>query len=528
MAANQSQLNPELVQWLNERQQSLQIKKTTVTPSGTTIDWVPIESQVASGKIATAPPAPPARVDDPRHPAKPVTFELDDTSVERGPEGTVPIVRPDLSQLTKSIALDDYLTKRGGLRVNRNRSGKVPADPSPAGYFHNMVSQDGLFYGWDGAFNVWDPAINIPGGGDGTDHSILQVWLQTDNQVQQSVEGGLTVDKSLNGDLLPHIFTYYTTNAYAKDGNNLGGYNRQHKGWVQYSSPTTTGRVVYPGMAITSISVFDGPQYDLPMKFQLYQEPGTNELNWWVSAEGVWMGYYPASLFTYGLGTEVTWIGAGGEVDTDRKNPEITQDQMGSGSQAAAGWNKAAYLRNLRVQSDLNGTMVNSDGIAASDVAAPGGADPYTIVVEMNSATAWGSYAYVGGPTPPTDVLATWLTNDRPLPKGVWDGQEWGTQHSRASNDRFLLPAGGAASSIRFVVSGTPQNPNEISFNVAIDRSGSDPTCWTGLGNNSVVELEPILQHLGLTLQQANDRGFYICKVQGATQPFDVSAELAG
>ena len=103
-----------------------------------------------------------------------------------------------------------------------------------------------------------------------------------------------------NGDLSPHVFTYYTTNNYAKDGNNLGGYNRQHKGWVQYSGPATTGRTLYPGIAITSVSVFDGPQFEMPMQFLLYIDPVTQEGNWWVYVDGIPMGYYPASL--YGAG----------------------------------------------------------------------------------------------------------------------------------------------------------------------------------------------------------------------------------
>jgi hypothetical protein len=57
MATHQHPLNPSLVDWLKGRQASLKIVKTTTTPSGQTIDWVPIESQNPSGKIATAPPA---------------------------------------------------------------------------------------------------------------------------------------------------------------------------------------------------------------------------------------------------------------------------------------------------------------------------------------------------------------------------------------------------------------------------------------------------------------------------------------
>jgi hypothetical protein len=34
------------------------------------------------------------------------------------------------------------------------------------------------------------------------------------------------------------------------------------------------------------------------------------------------------------------------------------------------------------------------------------------------------------------------------------------------------------------------------------------------------------LAHVGMTLAKANERGFYICKVKGATQPFEVTVAI--
>jgi hypothetical protein len=402
MAIDQRQMNPELFKWHAARQAGLKIVKTTTTPSGQILDWVPIESQNPTGIIAPPPPTAsmPVRAEDKHKPVKAVGFELDDPKVERGPAGTVPLVRPDLSRLTRTIALKDYMTKKGGLLVNKGRRNRKPTDPNPAGYFHNIDGQNGVFFGWDGFLNVWDPAINNPDGA-GDDHSILQVWLQNSSAPQlQSLEGGWTVDHSLNGDTQPHIFTYYTTNGYNQDGNNLGGYNTLYSGWVQYSSPSTTGSVVFPGIRITGMSTWAGTQTDVSMKFQLYREPNNGQLNWWIAVQGIWMGYYPASLFNGGLGNCVDWVGCGGEVYSSLPNPELTKDQMGSGWQAQAGWTKAAFLRNLRNQSDLNGAMVSNDGAAESDTATAGGADPYSIQMDMESGTNWGSYFYVGGPTP--------------------------------------------------------------------------------------------------------------------------------
>jgi hypothetical protein len=403
MAIDQTQIRPELTTWLEARQNALEIVKTTTTPGGTTIDWIPIESQHPSGKIASAPPLTslPARVDDARQPVKAVSLELDDVSVERGPAGTVPIVRPRIAPLRSNVALEDYLRKTGGLLVNKSRPNAKPTDPNPAGYFHAIDNQNTKAYGCDFFVNVWDPQIDLPSS-PGDDHSIMQVWLQNYDKPQlQSIEGGWTVDQDLNGDLKPHLFIYYTTNGYTADGNNLGGYNRMYDGYVQYSS------TVFPGSLLAPSSVYGGPQYDISMKFQLYREPTNGELNWWIAVQGEWMGYYPASLFNGGIGNDCSYIGFGGEIYSALSNPDSTKDQMGSGWEAQAGWTRAAFMRNLRNQSDLNGTMVNNDGTPSSDTASGTGSNPYDIVLDMNSGSSWDSYLYVGGPAVPASAKAT-------------------------------------------------------------------------------------------------------------------------
>jgi hypothetical protein len=150
---------------------------------------------------------------------------------------------------------------------------------------------------------------------------------------------------------------------------------------------------VFPGIRINGISTPGGQQLDVSIKFQLYKD------NWWCAVQGVWMGYYPASLFSGGIGNYAKWVGFGGEVYSSMTNPALTKDQMGSGRQAQDGWTHAAFLRNLRNQSDANGTMVNNNGTAETDTA-NGGANPYDIQMHSNSGSTWGSYFYVGGPTP--------------------------------------------------------------------------------------------------------------------------------
>ena len=120
-------LNPEIAKMLQERQGRLKIVKTTRTPSGQTLDWIPIESQ-SPIKIATPPPTPQVHA---TKAANTVRLELDDARVERGPAGTVPVVRPDVSALHETSSLKEFLSKRGGLRVNKHRrSVGFTADPN--------------------------------------------------------------------------------------------------------------------------------------------------------------------------------------------------------------------------------------------------------------------------------------------------------------------------------------------------------------------------------------------------------------
>jgi hypothetical protein len=130
---------------------------------------------------------------------------------------------------------------------------------------------------------------------------------------------------------------------------------------------------------------------------------------------------------------------------------------------------------------------------------------------------------------PPPGILASWFTNNEPLPVGTWDGKFWSeAQTSRASNNSELQAPIGGMNAIRFVLTtkGT-NNINDIKFNVAIDWPGPDPTCWSDLQNNSVVALAPMLANLDTTLDVANQRGFYICRVSGAHSPFTVTAEAS-
>jgi len=394
MQLSQSELpkRADLATWLQHRQSQLQVTKTTRTSSGQTVDWIPIESQ-SDQEIASPPPSESpytiAAGVDAERPTQGAKFE----EVEQGPAGHVPVRRPDLSQVPHTISLERLHSKRGGLKINRQRRILQPTDPDPAGYFHASSGQAVTSYGCEAWHNVWDPQVNIPSS-PGDDHSISQTWLLNyDKPKAQSVEAGLTVDKSLNGDTGNHLFSYFTTNGYTQDGDNIGGYNRQNKGWVQVHAS------IFPGIRINGSSTQGaGSQLEIGLKYQLYNG------NWWLgfnnneSGPWIWLGYYPASLFGGGIGNHASWVSFGGEVYSALANPCATTDQMGSGRHASTGFSHAAFQRNMRSQSNTSGAMIDFNGSPETDAADSNcPADQYTIQCFMDSGGSWGSYQYFGG-----------------------------------------------------------------------------------------------------------------------------------
>jgi hypothetical protein len=382
----------QLADWLESRQSLLSVAATTTAPSGQTLDWIPLASQSATA-IATPPPAARhATAQEQARPTRAATFDVG----EPGPPGHVPVLRPNLAALPRKLGLDRLRAKRGGLFANSRRPPEAePVDPDPKGYFHALSEASATAYGCDGWFNCWAPTIDVPAS-SGDDHSIAQTWLQNyQKPLTQSIEAGLTVDAGLNnGDKANHLFTYYTTNGYTSDGDDLGGYNRLDRGWVQYHA------TIYPGIRVLGTSVPGGTQFELGMKYRLWQG------NWWFAvndthAVWTWIGYYPGTLFQGGIADRVDWTAFGGEVYSGLADPCATKDQMGSGHKAADGWRHAAFQRLLHVQTTRGGTMADFAGSRSVDAAASGcGSNEYTIACSMNSGSSWASYQFLGGPTP--------------------------------------------------------------------------------------------------------------------------------
>jgi hypothetical protein len=358
--------------------------KTTRTLGGQLVDWIPIESQVHGGKVATPPPSGPAQKKAVTAEKKAATghylFELENPSAERGPKGTVPILRGLLAHRDRVKRLGaDKKGPRMHSEIGKRilMKGEI-APPNPDGYYHASSSQLGTFFGGSSDMTSYAPILQ-----NGQGHSIYQLWLLGGTPMQ-SVEVGWTVDHGLNGDLQPHLFTYYTTNGYAKDGDNLGGYNRLNTGWVQISPN------VFPGSALTPSHI---GQYvnRYTLLVMLWQS------NWWLKIEDTWVGYYPASLFGSGvMSRQASRLDFGGEVYSGLPNPALSTSQMGSGRKGEHGSNGySGWHRNI-----LARTLVDANGGHNEDFSGTASAEDssrYDIVQTMRSTTNWGSFLFAGG-----------------------------------------------------------------------------------------------------------------------------------
>jgi hypothetical protein len=378
------------IEYFGRRRENLHIVATTKTKSGQVLDWIPRESQPGFRKDVTPPPhsvmpmsSPPVREGGRR--IERAQFELEHDKGARGPDGTVPVLRKDLSKIRIDRPLNEYFSKRRGRGHISTRLRNFVAPPPEEGGNHRYAEslQNTFNFGGEGFISVYDPYTE-----SSDDFSLMQIGIINDEAGYiQSAEAGIQEMQDIYGDWVPHLFVYYTTNGYSSEGDNQGGYNQDHDGWVQYDGS------VYPGATFSNVSTPDGPQYNIFIKYQFWQG------NWWLRAGDLWLGYYPGSVYEgnrsvfSSLGDHANIIGFWGEVFDSDDVSGLTSTTMGSGYWAENEWPWAAFQRNLRFQDRAGGMHdFNAD---SSVVDSP---NMYDLEMHMLSGTDWGSYQWLGGP----------------------------------------------------------------------------------------------------------------------------------
>jgi len=347
--------------------------------TGAIFDCVPVEQQPAlkgtKERVPKAPDLPHAETggEDER---KDVLFRAPSDkpdhfgNVMHCPEGTIPMRRLTLEDLTRFPTLRDFFRKaprEAGLPPRAAEPATVPATHRWAHAYQNVTNGGGHSF-----LNLWDPPI-----GANQIFSLSQHWYVGGSGGNlQTVECGWQVYPGKYGDARAHLFTYYT----ADDYHTTGCYNLDCGAFVQTSSSFA------PGMALGAVSVVGGPQY--VMELAVWHAGG----RWWIYYNGTSgsnvIGYYPDALFRGGALTKnATEIDFGGEVVGTTSFPP-----MGSGHFAAEGWQRAAYQRTIGYYPPLGGAMVNANLTAAA--ASP---QCYTAEVVLY-APPWSETLWYGGP----------------------------------------------------------------------------------------------------------------------------------
>ena len=323
-------------------------EKTDVTHSfvdenGSVFDCVPIEQQPSlKGTQARVPSAPelpyverPAGASDERKDI-PVTPQLGENrrdphgNVMLCPAGTIPMRRVTLEDLSRFEDLRHFLRKGPGGGAIPPRMSSPPADPQAVAATHRWAHafQTVNNLGGHSFLNLWKPAI-----GANQIFSLSQHWYSGGSgSGLQTAEVGWQVYPQFYGNSNPVFFIYWTADGY----NATGCYNLSCSGFVQTNNSWAIG-----GAIPTPYSTTGGAQYSLEVAFYLYQG------NWWLYVRGTQasnaIGYYPVSIYNNGaMAGHASGIDYGGETVGTTSFPP-----MGSGAFANAGWQKAAYQRQI-------------------------------------------------------------------------------------------------------------------------------------------------------------------------------------
>ena len=204
----------ELYEYFEGRLARMQIVKTTTTPRGQTIDWIPIESQHPQGRIATPPPAKLARASrkpDRERKERIAIPEIRIRGVGRGPSGTVPVLRKKLAALGYTRSLKRYLSKTRGHRIMRLRNQAYPAPEEDGSHRYASSGQSIFCFGGEGQLSCFDPYTE-----SSDDFSLIQIGLSNnDLGLLQTVEAGWQEFQDLTGDWVPHLFWRLRRRPYA-------------------------------------------------------------------------------------------------------------------------------------------------------------------------------------------------------------------------------------------------------------------------------------------------------------------------
>ncbi|RDX58062.1 hypothetical protein CR513_62648, partial [Mucuna pruriens] len=256
------------------------------------------------------------------------------------PKGTVPIRRILKEDLLRAASLHRFGQKppaafnnsTKGFNLNFSDSFADSLNPEHRSSSY-LVTMGYNYIGAQADINVWNPKVDLP-----DDFTTAQIWLKNNNNPNfESVESGWMVNPKLYGDKVTRFFVYWTRDSYKS----IGCFDLTCPGFIQ------TGQVVLGG-TIGPLSSKQGQQYEFNVG--IFLDP--NSGNWYLKVKNnIPVGYWPAEI----LGSLrhsailVEWGGQVSSTNIKNKRPH-TGTAMGSGELANGGFQKACFMRNIRIQ----------------------------------------------------------------------------------------------------------------------------------------------------------------------------------
>jgi hypothetical protein len=383
--ANEDAFN-EMRQHLQRHYARTEAQHSFVDENGSIFDCIPIEQQPARRDVqeplARAPDLPsygtPGSAADASR-GMPVE-QLNPNRLDRhgnamyAPEGTIPMRRLTIENLARFETLRHFFQKSpfgSGLPPRASGGSQNPAAPQVAAthrWAHAAQSVDNL--GGHSFLNVWDPPI-----GANQVFSLSQHWYAGGSGAGlQTAEVGWQVYPQLYGNTQPVFFIYWT----ADDYQHTGCYNLSCTAFVQTNRSWAIGGTLSPS------STAGGQQQEIQVAYFLTGG------NWWLYVGGTAaanaIGYYPTSIYRNGaLATRASSVDYGGEVVGTTSWPP-----MGSGAFANAGYQHAAYQRNIFY-------FPTGGGAVDANLTASAASSCFTCAVSKFN-PPWSETIFFGGP----------------------------------------------------------------------------------------------------------------------------------
>ena len=367
--AEQRRRQAEVDQFLAQRYDDLgwRIVETTQTYIGDIIDW--LDPASVPGSDAEPPPRPSPEELKPPPGTKLQETELDLYPELRGPNGTIPMIRPRFASYvrgeTTATSVEEFIQNQvlgQPAGTNRLYGGYVKPQANKG-----MVSWVNDFGGTieAGTLSLIEMATVCQG--VNPDATMELVGIATSR------------DRWNFGDSVLRLQVEFLTTGIIA-GDYKGGWDGKVKGFV-----AAAGRPYGPGIALTPVSTVGGTQYT--SRFEILLSGG----NWWISHNGNWLGYYQGFRFDLisSSGCEAHWYG---EV-FDPTPTDWTWTNMGSGLLASGGFGQAAYVM-TPVYTAPWGVAYYPDGA----LSAPGDPACYTKSNLLIGPPGQERYFFLGGP----------------------------------------------------------------------------------------------------------------------------------